>query len=289
MAVASFSPLGLTAIALLAGLFPLSASAHAQNTSTPAVDLTPAPASAKPWSLSFEPTIWRPSIDGEVQLPGGTGSPDYQRFGVDDPHPTGMGYLRFHKNKLMIEASGFDFRFGTGAVTDSALSVGGITFTSGQSANIDVNFSSAQVVAGWRLIENVLTDADAPEPVSLNLDVYGGIRGYSFNTTIATGASSVSDSGFWVEPIVGVRGSIDIFNDVTLHLSMDGGAQPLGDHTSNSFDITVGVQWRPTARFGIQFGWRQLIVNLENGGGANKLDFNDGTLAGLFGSLVVRF
>jgi len=287
MAVASFSPFGLTAIALLAGLFPLSASAQTQNASAP--DLEPAHAPAKPWSLSFEPTIWRPAIDGGLQLPGGTGRPDYRDFGVDGTHLTGMGYLRFHKNKLMVEASGFDFTFSRNAVAKSALSVGGLSFTSGQSANIDVTFSSAQVIAGWRLISNVLTEADAPVPVSLNLDFYGGIRGYSFDTTISSSASSVSDAGFWVEPIIGVRGSMEIFNKVTLHLSFDGGAQPIGDHTSNSFDITVGARWRPTPRLGIQFGWRQLIVNLNNGGGSDKLELNNGTLAGLYGSLVVRF
>jgi opacity protein-like surface antigen len=295
MAGATWSLLSSSAIALLASLFPLVAPVHAQDSKPDAAagvqeaDLGNALPSTKPWSLSFEPSLWRPGIDGGIQLPGGTGAPDYQRFGVDDAHPTAMGFLRFRKNRLIIEASGFDFSMNQGAAADSALSVGGISFTTGQTANIDINFASAQIVAGRRLIEYILPDTTADEPVSFNVDVYGGVRGYSFKTTIATGASSASDSGFWLEPIVGVRGSIDIFDDVTIHLSFDGGAQPFGDHTSNSFDITIGVQWRPTPHVGVQLGWRQLVVNLQKGGGTNALDFSDGTLAGLYGSLVLRF
>jgi opacity protein-like surface antigen len=295
MAGATWSLLSSSAIALVASLIPLVAPVHAQDSqpdaaaTTREADLDKALPTSKPWSLSFEPSLWRPGIDGGIQLPGGTGAPDFQQFGVDDAHPTAMGFLRFRKNRFIVEASGFDFSMNRGAAADSALSVGGINFAPGQSTNIDINYASAQIVAGRRLIEYILPDTTADEPVSFNIDVFGGVRGYSFKTTIATGASSASESGFWIEPIIGVRGSIDIFDDVTIHLSMDGGAQPFGDHTSNSFDITFGAQWRPTPHVGVQLGWRQLVVNLQNGSGASQLDFSDGTLAGLYGSLVLRF
>jgi opacity protein-like surface antigen len=65
------------------------------------------------------------------------------------------------------------------------------------------------------------------------------------------------------------------------------GGMPTGN-TSYSFDIIVGVQWRPVENVGVQLGYRALFFGLGSGDGESEFNF-DGSLQGLYGGLVVRF
>lgn len=258
--------------------------ASAQQTADTTDPLAP---QTKPWSIQLEPSIWVPAIGGDVRLPGGVGKAEFERFDVDDPTLTPMGELTFRHERLTISVSGFGFSMSENASVDTDSSVGGLNFPAGSGGDVDVDFFSAQATVGWRVWQEPLGEND--RRITLSLHVYGGVRGYDFKTTFTTvGGASVSESDGWVEPIFGARFVADILEDFTLEVAVDAGAMPLGDHTSASLDIIAGIQWRPHANVGVQFGWRQLLVYLKDESGADEFSY-EGALAGLFGSVVLRF
>lgn len=250
------------------------------------------PLEARPrWELILSPTLWRPALGGDIRLPGGRTEATFERLdGADDPSLTPFPRLEARRGDLFITVSEFFFSIDERARADNAESVGGLDFAAGDRANVDFDFLSAQVAVGVRAWERVLTSENRPGEVTLGLDAYGGFRIYSADVRIAVpgGGGSAGDDGVWVEPIIGFRLSADVLRRVSFFLSIDAGAQPFGDRSSFSVDIITAIQVNPTPNLGLQFGWRQLAVDLESGSGEDTFNF-DGELAGLFWSVVFRF
>lgn len=278
---------GVVCLALAVALLPAGVAAASQAQATEReseLDL----AAPERWSLSFEPSLWAPGLSGDVRLPGGTGTTDFEHLRVDDPEITPFGELHFRHGKLTISFSGFGFSLNETARPGAATTVGGVTIPAGGPGIVDLDLFSAQGTVGWRVVEHVLGERETRDSVTMAIDVYGGVRGYDLDVRIASAGGMSQSSDGWVEPIVGARLSAEVLEDFTIDLTLDAGAMPLGDHSSASFDINVGVQWRPLHNLGVQFGWRQIILDLRDGDGAGRLDF-EGTLAGVYGSIVFRF
>ena len=261
-------------------------------TSEPAVmEQTDSPLEEKTigeWTLQFEPAIWAPGLAGDVRLPGGTASLDTGDFDFDDPQITPFGEIHFRQNRLTISASGFGFSLDETGVSGTPSAVDGLVIPAGTATGMKFDLYSAQATGAWRIVDYTLSPDDAPDSVRFAFDVYGGIRGYDLNTRFTVGGAGAQESDGWVEPIIGARFTMDIIDQFTLDLALDGGWMPFGDHESSSFDITVGIQWRPVEHFGAQFGWRQIVLDLSDGDGADEFSF-DGSLAGIYGSIVIRF
>lgn len=243
------------------------------------------------WELTLSPTLWRPALGGDIRLPGGTSEATFERLdGADDPSLTAFPRLEARRGDLFISVSEFFFSIDERASADNPESVGGLNFDTGDRANVDFDLLSAQVFVGVRAWERVLTSDNRDGEVTLGLDAYGGVRIYAADVRIAVpgGGGSASDDGIWAEPIIGFRLSADLLERVSFFISINAGAQPFGDRSSVSFDIITAIQVNPTPRLGVQFGWRQLAVDLQSGSGDDEFEF-DGELAGLFGSVVFRF
>ncbi len=243
------------------------------------------------WELTLSPSLWRPALGGGIRLPGDSTNATIESLdGADDPSLTPFPRLEARRGDLFIAVSQFFFGIDERARADNAESVGGLNFAAGDRANVDFDFLSAQVAVGVRVWERVLTSENRPGEVTLGLDAYGGVRVYAADVRIAVpgGGGSAGDSGVWAEPIIGFRLSAEVLRRVSFFLAIDAGAQPFGDRSSFSIDIITAIQVNPAPRLGLQFGWRQLAVNLESGSGDDEFEF-DGELAGLFGSIVFRF
>jgi len=241
------------------------------------------------WQITLKPAVWAPSLAGDLQLPGGNGVAAVERFNITDIQPTALGRFEIRRGKLSIVGSGFGFTLDERTATDSNQSLGGLSFSTGQAVNAEFDLLSAEVTAGWRVWDRTLGPKKSDKKVTLNVDAFGGLRAYNLNTSFGMvgGAVRGSDNTF-IEPIVGSRLTVNILENFGFFLTLDGGGMPIGNHTSTSFNIVTGIHWSPWRHVGFEFGWRQLSVDLQDGGGSNKTEFN-GQLAGIIGSIVIQF
>lgn len=244
---------------------------------------------APSWRITLKPGVWAPSLAGDLQLPGGASSARVERFNVDSIQPTALGRWEFRRGKLTINGSGFGFTLDKRTTPDANLNLGGLSFPKGDAVNAEFDLLSVEMTAGWRVWERTLTPNEDGKTVVIGVDAYGGLRAYHMNTSFGMigGATRGSDNTFF-EPIVGGRLTVAILDNFGFFVALDGGGMPIGNHTSTSFDIITGIHWRPWPDVGFEFGWRQLSVDLQDGSGAQKTEFN-GELAGIIGSLVIRF
>ncbi|RMH32121.1 MAG: hypothetical protein D6692_00040 [Planctomycetota bacterium] len=239
------------------------------------------------WRLSLEPSIWAPGLGGDL----GFGAGDFQveRLRVDDARASALLRVQARRGDLVLDASGFVFSFDDATRTDAVQSAGGLAFAAGDPARVRFDLVSAELTVGARVWGVSLPGPGAGRVVKIGVDAFGGLRAYSLDALVGSpGGGTRSGDGLWVEPIVGARLNVDLLNSAGFFLTLDAGAMPIGDHTSTSFDIVTGIQWRPLRLVGVQFGWRQLLVDLQDGDGAGRFEY-DGALAGLFGSVVIRF
>lgn len=242
-----------------------------------------------PWRITLRPGVWAPSLAGDLQLPGGTAIAAVERFNIDDIQPTGFGRWELQRGKLSIFGSGFFFSVDQRNKPDIDRNLGGIDFSADSRAREEFDLISAQVAVGWRVWERTIKARKSEGAVRIAIDVHGGLRVYNLDTRFSQiGGAGTSSDEIWAEPIIGGRITVDILEKATFQLALDGGGQPIGNHSSSSFDIIASINFRPWHNVGLELGWRQLSVDLEDGSGSGKTEF-DGELAGIFGSLVIRF
>ena len=100
------------------------------------------------------------------------------------------------------------------------------------------------------------------------------------------GGGSTDDDGTWIEPLGGVRLNMELPYRTGLDFFVDIGGLAYGDDSSLSFDIGVAFQWEIVDHVALEIGFRHFQTDLERNGG----DFEfDTSLAGLFGSVAIRF
>lgn len=253
------------------------------------------------WTVEIRPRAWYLSPSGDVRLPdaGGTQSPlvKVNDLDLDEPKLEPAGEISLQSGP---------WRFGFGAATystdvdktaSSAFRLGAVSVTPGQTFRTEMDFTTAQVQAGYGLFEHDFGAEDGWAGRTVGrLHVLGGARFYDLSlafSRIAGGpAARTAEDGFWVEPYVGAHGELQVVRDFSLDLDISGGAQPFGDDTSWSVDLAVAFSWRPGCAgvdgLAVQIGWRQLLFDLQNGADAEEFRF-DGGFAGLFFGAVIRF
>jgi len=101
------------------------------------------------------------------------------------------------------------------------------------------------------------------------------------------GVSTTSDDNTWIEPVGGVHMIVELPHRFGIDLATNIGGFANGDDSSFSWSISVGFTWAFCKNAAVEIGFRHLSVDLEDGGD-EPFKF-DGFLAGLWGSVVVRF
>lgn len=244
-----------SAAALLAALL-LAAHAHAQTPeSTPG-----APPAWADWTIRIEPMIWAPALRGDIKMPGAA-SIDVETLNADEVEISPAGRVAIRADKWSFLFRGFAF-----AVDED---------------DADIDLAGFDLTAGY----NIWTPIDDPDhEVRLAFDLYGGARIHSLDASI--GASDSDNT--WFEPMGGGRLNLDLPYRFGLNLSFDAGGFTSGEDSSFSWDITVGFTWMAMENIGLEIGFRHLQMDLVEGDGTDEFEF-DAALAGLFGSIVIRF
>lgn len=254
---------------------------------------------AKPrWTIEVEPAVYYVAPGGDLRLPSSAGRGDKVKIdslNLDSPRVS--PYLEFtvKPSRWGVTASGFWFETNNDESTQSESGqIGSIAFAPGDRLESQMTFWSAEAQVLYRLVDDhVLRDASGEESMLVSLDVRLGARVYDVDTSVtalsgvSSGANSAADK-FFAEPVIGMKGEIDIYRCFTLDLTTTFGVGPWGDSSSYSWDIIVGGAWRPIENVGVLIGYRQLLFSLEDGNGADEFEFT-GAMAGVYGGIELRF
>lgn len=286
------TPLAIVASAALV------APASAQNQPTSDGDAG-APVSVKAeigpgWTLQFEPAAHFIAPAGDIRLPnsGGleTGEIDLDTLNIDSPRLSPFGELHIARGKWRISATGFwtsqDDRV---ARIETPVQVGDLALNAGDRVSSSLDFGTFEGTASYRVLDKrSRTNARGRTAASAGVDIIGGVRFFDVDFDIEGPGGSDGASHLWAQPVVGARLELEFDERFGIDAASTFGYLPAGDNESFSWDITVGLSWRPVENLGVQIGYQMLAFNLKDGDDAEAFEW-DGSLAGLYFGAVLRF
>lgn len=264
---------------------------------------------APKFSISIEPSIWFAGAGGKVKMPGSAASPapsengplaaelgdriKLDRIGFDDPQASPAAEFNIGYGKWRFALRGFGFSIDDDSTVSDSGSLGTVDFAPGDTLVGEINANIFEAQAGYRFFEHVGRPRQNGDGyvVRFYADALGGARFYDidmqfeqFGTT--NGTNSFDD--IWIEPTIGGKIGVELYEQFDIDLEVNFGVGPFGDHASWSWDVIAGFQWRPVENLGIQIGYRNLAFNLTDGDGADEFEW-DGALAGLYFGVVIKF
>lgn len=248
------------------------------------------------WTIRFEPAVWLVSPSGVVQLPGASSdTARIEELNLDTPEVRPSGEVHLAADRWRLSFFGSQYAQHTEFVAETGFATGDVDIDPGDTADVDFDFTMVEVDAGylvWRHDFDAQTLNQA-NTIDADLSVYaiGGMRAYDIDfdlREVGGQAGHSSTDQFFAEPILGVRGELDLMRDFTVDLQLTGGGYFDSDRSSGSMDIVVGFQWRPHPNVGVQIGWRQVAYWFNDGEAEDEFEYN-GRMAGIQGGLVIRF
>ncbi|MBX3358287.1 MAG: hypothetical protein KF745_07650 [Phycisphaeraceae bacterium] len=260
------------------------------NDSDPLRSLMPA------WAVKVTPIAWWVGAAGDIKLPGGSAEVSVSDLGLDDPRLSPAG---------TIEVALDHWRFGFGgaaysinqpnATATSGFQIGDLVFNAGDSLGTSLDFADYQLLAGGRICAYDFKRHSKPPEGAMDsvvsLFLLGGVEVMDTSVSVVSneaGGGSSSDGQTFVQPIAALRAEALFARDFGINIQLSGGGMAWGDTTSASFDLALMFNWYPAENVGLQFGWRQLLFWVSDGDEPSEFQYN-GSLAGLFGSVVIRF
>lgn len=255
------------------------------------LDLTP----EKPWLVQLEPMLWVPALRGDIQLPGGPAF-DVEVIDLDENELAPAGELLIRADRWSLFFSGFGFESSGTERAQRAFRAGPIAVAAGAEVDYEFEETSFTLLAGYEVWQLPLTEpapgggTQPARDVRVAIDLLAGVRLYDISTRLTVvGGATAAASNTWTDILGGARVTMDFPYDTQLEVaSTIGGFSDGGDNSSFSWDITAAFNWAPVENVALQFGFRHLSVDLTEGENNNEFSI-DTSLAGLFGSVVIRF
>ena len=230
----------------------------------------PALAQENGWSFALSPYLWTPGISSSVATNVGTLDADAS---IDDV----ISALDFAVMGALEARNG---RWGLigdlvySDLTENNDTPFGVLFSQ---ARVDTDLTMATVYAGYRVHEDDRVAVDVlagARAIWLDVDVGlrpGALPGRNFG---------LSDD--WVDPLVGLRGRVDLTDRWFATALADVGGFDAGSDLTWQVLATLGYQFN--ARWSVQGGWRKLSIEKEMEGRDVELDFGGPALG-----FTVRF
>lgn len=248
------------------------------------------------WTIRFEPAVWLVSPSGVVQLPGASSdSARIEELNLDTPEVRPSGEVHLAADPWRLSFFGSQYAQHTDFVAETGFTTGDVDIAPGDTADVDFDFTMVEVDAGYLVWRHDFDAGSFNQANTIDADVslyaIGGVRAYDIDfdvREVGGQAGRSSTDQFFAEPIVGLRGELDLLRDFTVDVQLTGGGYFDSDRSSGSLDIVVGFQWRPHPNVGVQIGWRQVAYWLNDGEGEDEFEYN-GRMAGIQGGLVIRF
>lgn len=271
--------------------------------STPALAESPDPVSeyAGPeWTIRVEPALAYLAPAGDLRLPSSTtrgGEFELDELNLDSPRLAPFGRLLVARHRWRFGVSGLGFSASDrGATATGPGQIGGAAFVAGDRLVSDLSYQTFDLTVGYRLLHRAsdLNDDGVPR-VEGGLDLVGGLRFHHVNfetrvdAVVAAGVVTAADADeLFAEPIIGLRADADFARTFGIDAEALVGGFSTGDRTSISGSIDVGFVYRPIPEVGLRVGYHLLILDLQDGEGAEEFDWR-GSVAGLYWGVQVSF
>lgn len=247
------------------------------------------------WTVRFEPAVYYVAMSGTATLPRSEAAPGSNpsirlaEIDLDEPRLSPLGEVNLRNGDWRISVRGFGFSSSQDALTNSAGALGDISFASGDPVNRSLDFNAFELEGAYTLLQNKFRPlSDGSYAIRTRFDVIGGLRVYDVDLRLTSqdsgGSLTSQHEEAFLQGLVGVKGSLEIYDQFTVDLQLGAGGSPDG----YSFDILVGGSWKPIDNFGVQIGYRALFFDVESGSGNGKFAL-EGAAQGLYAGIVLEF
>jgi hypothetical protein len=222
---------------------------------------------ASDWKFSVSPYFWAAGISGETSsLPG------LPPVKVDESFSDIWDHLQFAG---MLAGTARKGQFGFAGDLQ-------YVHTEANSNSLDPLFSGEKFVSKL-LVMSLLGDYAAFEDGFSNVIVSGGARLWSVDTELELSPGilrgrTVKSGDTWVDPVVGVRGSLDV--GANFFVSGWGYVGGFGVGSDMMGDVFGGVGYRFSKLISATIGYRWMKVDRDSGGFLYDVE-QEGVLAGL--------
>lgn len=272
---------------------------------------TPAPAAPQPeapdakfwqredrWTARFEPGAWYTGLSGDIRLPR-TAAGSNPKTGLRALNQDGGSYLapfgeaNIRKGDWSFSVRGFVWGSDQTAVGVDGR-VGDVEIEDGDDISSSIDMANVDLEVRYTFTparEERLRPGRAR--VRTRLDAMGGLRLHDVDMMVQNltlGAPVVEDSAdeLFMTPVLGLKGSVEFYDQFSIDLQLAIGGLPWGDQQSMVGDVLVGGTWKPVENFGVQLGYRALFFDFSSGDGSQAFELT-GSLQGLYGGIVIEF
>lgn len=258
----------------------------------------PAPAEDKPrleevkdldWRISIKPRVWYVAPAGKLQMPGSTNRPKLGDLNADNPRLSPYGEADIKFGRWRISMSGFAFSMKPLFNPAGPGQIGRLSYVGGDQLRTKLDFSSGQILGGYRIGRWPMAGADGREAFVPELVGLFGARVHQVDFTLTKiGGASQESNQTYLEAVGGVRLDMDLARNWSINVHTLFGDTPGGSTTVFSWDIAAELEWRPVPNVGLQAGYRNTSLNFRHGKDAERFEW-EGGFAGLFFGLELRF
>ncbi len=258
------------------------------------------PAANNPWTVQLRPWVWYVAPSGDLRLPlaaGASGTPgevDLDDINADATRLRPAGDLDIAAGELLFSFSGASYELSrTGQAPRTGVNLGGISVSPAQRFDLNFEYSTFELTLGYRFLHHDFQAASkSPEDaVPVVVSLYGLVGGRVHDLSIDFRASGTGPTASYDEllgePLIGARLIAEFTPQFGIDILGTVGYFP-SDPETFSVDIRAGFSWTPLENVGVQIGYRQLLVDIEDGDNPAQFTY-DGGFAGLFTGLVLRF
>jgi len=269
-----------------------------QPTALEVEDIARAAEAAPRWKVRVEPSAWYTAPSGTIKLPraspmsGGNTPTDVPDLNLDNPHLTPTGEVHLRRGLWRMAMRGFIYSADQES-TGAAGQIGDVAYAPTDTLGTSFDFASFELEGGYTLAHGDLRPRQKGYIVRTNFEAVFGARAYSVDWRVdrinpGTGFSGAGADELFLEPLVGVKADLVLYDQLTMDVQLSVGGMPLGETSSASVDIIVGFAWQATENLGVQIGYRALFFDLQTGQEDAGFEFT-GAMQGLTGGLVFTF
>lgn len=253
-----------------------------------------------PWTLRTRIAVWRVSTGGDLKLPSDVGAPsssvELEALDADQPVHAPLADFTFRKGDWGFTARGAGWSTSGTAQPGFTGRLGDVEFS--PTTTLDTELQVLIFEAEGLYTLGRYQPEKSEYKIDGALDLVFGARLTSVDAStrdITPGIGSAvppesSADNLFIEPLVGLRGSMEIAERVDLEVQLTIGGLPFGDTSSFTGDILAGISWRPIENVGILLGYRAMFLDLSDGEDNEAFELSGPTTAqGLFFGAVIAF